>query len=122
VTFNLPEEEYLVGMQIGTHQARCSSIQFITYSAQKADYLAKKSNTEYMTQKDRFYFNQFFPITDNLTPEFLQEHVPNMDKQRLLKDLKKKRCELLGVVGRRAFHIFDSTHRIWITNSLELGY
>ena len=27
-----------------------------------------------------------------------------------------------GVVGRRAFHIFDKTNRTWITNSKELGY
>ena len=78
--------------------------------------------TEFMTVKDRFYFNQFFPIGDNLSDEFLKEHVGSTHKQQLLKDLKRQRCELIGIVGRRAFHIFDKTNRTWISNSLALGY
>ena len=31
-------------------------------------------------------------------------------------------CELYGVVGRRAFHIFDKTHMTWVCCSKLLGY
>jgi hypothetical protein len=33
VTHTLSEEEYLVGMKIGTHVDYCSTMQFITYDA-----------------------------------------------------------------------------------------
>ena len=28
----------------------------------------------------------------------------------------------MGIIGRRAFHIFDKTHRTWITSTKKLGY
>jgi hypothetical protein len=29
---------------------------------------------------------------------------------------------MFGVVGRRAFHIFDKTHMTWVCSSKALGY
>ena len=39
-----------------------------------------------------------------------------------MNNLTKKNCELVGIVGRKAFHIFDKTHRTWICSSRALGY
>lgn len=57
-----------------------------------------------------------------LSEEFLSELVESPAKRALLKDLTRKRCELVGVVGRNAFHIFDKTNRTWICSSKAHGY
>ena len=49
-------------------------------------------------------------------------HVKSENKKLLLRGLTKKNCELYGVIGRRAFHIFDKTHLTWICSSKVLGY
>jgi len=43
-------------------------------------------------------------------------------KANLLRDFRRARCNLVGVVGRKAFHIFDLTHMTWICSSNSLGY
>ena len=92
-------------------------------SAKEKDTSKGQSTDELMRVKDRFYFNQYFPIAEEFLDEaFLQDHVHSEEKRELLKSLARKRCSLLGVVGRRAFHIFDATHRTWICSSKELGY
>ena len=75
-----------------------------------------------MKAEDRFFFNQFFPIRhEHLNEQFLELHVTE-DKKQLLLKLSLQRCQLIGIVGRRAFHIFDKTHRTWICSSRALGY
>ena len=51
----------------------------------------------------------------------MQIHV-KPDKRELLKDCRRKHSELIGVVGRKAFHIFDKTAMTWICSSEALGY
>ena len=85
--------------------------------------LKKMSETEDLIVKDRFYFAQYFPIKENqLSENFLEIHVNSEKKRQLLRGLTKRHCELYGVVGRRAFHIFDKTHKTWICSSKALGY
>jgi len=45
-----------------------------------------------------------------------------MEKRALLQDLKQKRSQLIGILGRKGIHIFDATTRTWITSSEKLGY
>ena len=45
-----------------------------------------------------------------------------MHKLDLITGLKNRKCELIGVIGRHAFHIFDKTHATWISHNEELGY
>jgi hypothetical protein len=59
---------------------------------------------------------------EKLNDEFLKKHVPDQQKCDLLIDLSKQKCELIGVVGRKAFHIFDKTNMTWIANIRALGY
>lgn len=33
-----------------------------------------------------------------------------------------KLCDLIGIMGRKALHIFDKTYMIWICSSTKLGY
>lgn len=76
-----------------------------------------------MSKEDRFYFNQYFPLkAENLNDDFLESHVKSVKNRTLLKDLSQQKCELYGIIGRRAFHIFDKTHMVWICNSKKLGY
>ena len=73
-----------------------------------------------MSVMDRFYLNQTFPIDT--------EHISNgclsitKDKLELINELKNKKCELIGVAGRHAFHVFDKTHNTWISHTESLGY
>jgi hypothetical protein len=81
------------------------------------------AETEELPVKDRFYFAQYFPIKESyLSENFLEIHVQSEKKRQLLRGLTKQHCELYGVVGRRAFHIFDKTHMTWICSSKALGY
>lgn len=58
-----------------------------------------------------------------LTEEFINTHINNSKKKRdLLLDCKNKHCNLIGIVGRVAFHIFDETYMTWICSSEALGY
>lgn len=79
------------------------------------------SQPELLPVKDRFYLNQYFPITHELSDEFLEKHV-SPEKQAILRDCRRKRSELIGVVGRIAFHIFDKSAMTWICSSESLGY
>jgi len=36
--------------------------------------------------------------------------------------MKVKNCDLVGIVGRRAFHVFDRTNLKWVCSSRALGY
>lgn len=83
----------------------------------------KLPDFEELPVKDRFYFAQYFPIKESqLSENFLEIHVRSEKKRQLLRGLTKQHCELIGVVGRRAFHIFDKTHMTWICSSKALGY
>lgn len=78
---------------------------------------------EDMIVKDRFFFNQYFPIKEkHLSDNFLEMYVDSEEKRQLLLGLSRQKCQLMGIVGRRAFHIFDKTHRTWITSTKKLGY
>ena len=84
--------------------------------------LFKVKRHECMKARDRFFFNQFFPIRhEHLSEQFLEQNVTEEKKQLLLR-LSLQRCQLIGIVGRRAFHIFDKTHKTWICSSKKLGY
>ena len=48
---------------------------FVIFDSEKLEHMKTLITTEYMTVKDRFYFNQFFPIGDSLDDDFLQKHV-----------------------------------------------
>lgn len=54
--------------------------------------------------------------------QFLEQYVKDISKRNLLKDYSKRNCDLIGIVGRKAFHIFDKTHRTWICSSKNLAY
>lgn len=54
---------------------------FVIFDSEKCEALKTLVTTEFMTVKDRFYFNQFFPIVDNLSELFLKEHVESAYKQ-----------------------------------------
>jgi hypothetical protein len=56
------------------------------------------------------------------TDYFLNMYIENVERQSILKDLLKKKCELIGVVGRNAFHIFDKTNLTWFCSIKALGY
>jgi hypothetical protein len=57
-----------------------------------------------------------------INDDFIEKHVTNETKKRLLRDCMIKRCDLIGVVGRKAFHVFDKTYMTWICSSANLGY
>ena len=60
-----------------------------------------QDGVELLPVADRFYFNQYFPISDKmLTEEFLNTHVDSLAKRDHLKDLSKKKSELVGILGR----------------------
>ena len=50
--------------------------------------------------------------------------IPPNDKSKIieLRELSKLKCELIGVVGRNAFHVFNKTNMSWIISSKELAY
>jgi hypothetical protein len=73
-----------------------------------------------MMIKDRFYFNQYFPIP-HLDEDFIEKFVP-AEKHHLLLDKHLTKCTLFGFISRHAFHIFDKTNRTWITSAKDLGY
>lgn len=79
---------------------------------------------EEMQIADRFYFNQFFPLPETLikNPKFQQDHIKDPARIALANDLKLKRGEFVGIVGRKAFHIFDKANRRWVASSQQLGY
>ena len=78
---------------------------------------------EQLEVADRFFMNQYFPIdTAMITEDFIETHVSSEIKKMLLRDCKKKRCDLIGIVGRKALHIFDKTYMTWICSSAKLGY
>ena len=43
-------------------------------------------------------------------------------KTMLLDPVIKRKCELIGVLGRRCFHLFDKTHLTWVCSVKQLGY
>lgn len=53
-------------------------------------------------------------------PLFL--HMNNLTKEDLITSLKPGKCDLIGVMGRHALHVFDRTHQSWVYSSDELGY
>ena len=54
--------------------------------------------------------------SDLLTPAFVQDHVRDSAKKALLLDLKQPHSDLVAVHGYdKGLHIFDKTHRIWLT-------
>ena len=66
---------------------------------------------------DRFYLNQYFPIKSGLNgelpfcPEFIDKYLSE-DKEKIeliVTKANKRQAELVGIVGRNAFHIFDKT-------------
>jgi hypothetical protein len=81
----------------------------------------RQENCEKLSIGDRFYLNQYFPIS-KLPIEFLELYVPCQKKRDLLMDIRREKCDLVGVIGRHAFHIFDKTNRLWIANIEKLGY
>jgi hypothetical protein len=44
------------------------------------------------------------------------------EKSLFLTDKHRKKCDLVGVIGREAFHIFDKANMTWIAAIEELGY
>ena len=67
--------------------------------------------------------NQYFTIDASMiTEDFIETHVSSEIKKMLLRDCKKKRCDLIGIMGTKALHIFDKTHMTWICSSTKLGY
>ena len=58
----LAEHEKLIGVNIQTADNVCVSLGFVIFDSQKFENLRENGHSEFMTQKDRFYFNQFFPI------------------------------------------------------------
>ena len=108
-----------------------STVKEVEESYGEAPPVAKRSKTdskphkinEDMKSADRFFFNQYFPIKEAfLSDKFLTTHVDSEEKRQQLRDLSRKKCHLMGIVGRRAFHIFDKTHRTWICSTKKLGY
>jgi hypothetical protein len=63
-----------------TEKGQVLEMNFIIFDSQKLEAMKTLVTTEFMTVKDRFYFNQFFPIGDNLSEEFLKEHVGSAHK------------------------------------------
>ncbi len=46
----------------------------------------------------------------------------NLNKEDLIISLKPGKCDLIGVMGRHALHVFDRSHRSWVFSSDLLGY
>ena len=60
-------------------------------------------------ETDSYNQNHFFPIMETLlTDEFLANHVCE-DKRKMLKDLRRPRSHLIGVLGYEGLHLFDQT-------------
>ena len=62
---------------------------------------------ENMGVRDKFFDNHNFPI--------------DCEHFSVPQDLRSKNRELIGVVGRQAFHIFDKTNLTWISHTEMLG-
>ena len=43
-------------------------------------------------------------------------------KAQVIEHLKTNRCDLVGVMGRNAFHVFDKISMNWICSNKYLGY
>ena len=72
---------------------------------------------------DRFYFNQYFPIPENILQdeEFQKLYIPDSETRDSLMQAKSHQ-EFVGIVGRCAFHIFDKTNRQWVCSTKALAY
>lgn len=46
----------------------------------------------------------------------------NLTKEDLITSLRPGKCDLIGVMGRHALHVFDRLHRSWVYSSEDLGY
>ena len=78
---------------------------------------------------DRFYFNQYFPLkgrsgedTCPLSEKFVEKYVAENKRNILRVENNKKNAELVGIVGRQAFHVFDKTTRSWVCSCPSLAY
>ena len=58
-----------------------------------------------------------------ISEKFIEEHVQDADKKELLLNpVTRFRTKLIGIVGRRCFHLFDKTNMTWICSAKKLGY
>ena len=82
------------------------------------------SHMEQMKHKDRFYFNQFFPVNNEMiSKKFINEYVNDPIVKGILSDpVQLKKCQIIGVIGRRCFHLFDKKHMQWLCSAKKLGY
>jgi len=64
------------------------------------------TETDPMPGADRLYYNQHFQIPEAaITSDFLEQL--RSEKKRLLTDLRRPRSQLIGVMSRDYFHVFD---------------
>ena len=78
--------------------------------------LTWNGNNDQLVEADDFTQQGAFPVSSKLlTAAFVRKHVRDKAKQALLCDLTQPRSELVAVHGRMGLHIFDMTHRIWLT-------
>ena len=76
-----------------------------------------------MCAEDRHYNNTAFQMGSSLPLDFMEAHgIAEKEKIDLIEDTKLRRCNLYGVIGRYAFHVFDRTNLTWITAADKLGY
>ena len=78
--------------------------------------LTWNGNNDQLLEKDLFIQQGAFPVSSKLlTAAFVRKHVRDEAKQALLCDLTQPRSELVAVHGMSGLHIFDMTHRVWLT-------
>lgn len=104
----------------------CTNLDKSTFKILEAKNISQYTSVQFQTEletADRFYFNQYFPVSEKLITEtFIETYVKNETVKLLLKDHSQKRLDLVAVVGRFALHIFDKTHRTWVCSIEELAY
>ena len=69
--------------------------------------------------EDRFYFNQYFDTKIEL--HLLKPYLSSA-KLDYLRDFRTKGPQLIGAMGKKAFHLFDRVSLTWLCSLENLGY
>jgi len=79
--------------------------------------LTWQGNPEQLVKEGRFYQQHSFPVpSELLTAAFVRKHVSDDTKKAVLLDKKQPHSDLLAINGQEGgLHIFDKTHRMWLT-------
>ena len=79
--------------------------------------LTWQGNPEQLLEDDYFTEQHSFPVPSKLlTAAFVRKHVRDSKKKAVLLDMKQPHSDLLAIHGQyEGLHIFDKTHRMWLT-------